>query len=146
MKTLRPARPDDCGGGGRLAPAALLREGVQFMTLLEALRDAGVDTAETLRRFSGNEALLERFIRQFPKEETFPHLVSAVRENRWEEAGRLAHTLKGIAGNLGFRRLQERCAALVLTVRENRLEEAPPAFEAVSEEYGLLIGLLGQLD
>lgn len=116
------------------------------MTLLEALRDAGVDTAETLRRFSGNEALLERFIRQFPHEETFALLADAMRDSRWEEAGRLAHTLKGIAGNLGFQRLQERCAALVAVVRESRPEDAPAAFEAVSVEYGQLIGLLDQLD
>ena len=41
------------------------------MTLLEAMRDAGVDVAETLRRFSGNEALLERFMRAFPQDVHF---------------------------------------------------------------------------
>lgn len=116
------------------------------MTLLEALRDAGVDTAETLRRFSGNEALLERFIRQFPQEETFSRLADAVRENRCEEAGLLAHTLKGIAGNLGFERLQELCALLVLAVRENRPEDVPAVFRDVAAEHGLLVGLVKQLD
>ena len=48
------------------------------MTLLEAMRDAGVDVAETLRRFSGNEALLERFMRAFPQDETFSALSAAV--------------------------------------------------------------------
>lgn len=116
------------------------------MTLLEAMRDAGVDVAETLRRFSGNEALLERFMRAFPQDETFAALAVAVEAAHYDEAGRLAHTLKGIAGNLGFQRLQEHCAALVLAVREDRPADVPAAFADVAAEHQVLLSLLNRAD
>lgn len=116
------------------------------MTLLEAMRDAGVDVAETLRRFSGNEALLERFMRAFPQDGTFADLRVAVDEGRYDEAGRLAHTLKGIAGNLGFQGLQASCAELVLAVREDRLADVPCAFAEMAAEHDVLLGLLNRAD
>lgn len=72
------------------------------MTLLEAMRDAGVDVAETLRRFSGNEALLERFMRAFPQDETFSALSAAVDGARYDEAGRLAHSIERHSGQPGL--------------------------------------------
>ena len=116
------------------------------MTLLEAMRDAGVDVAETLRRFSGNEALLERFMRAFPQDETFSALSAAVDGARYDEAGRLAHTLKGIAGNLGFQRLQERCADLVSAARETRPADVTAIFDDVAAEHRLLLALLEQAE
>lgn len=47
------------------------------MKLEEALRQAGVDLEKTLHRFSGNAALLERFVKKFPLDPTYNELLSA---------------------------------------------------------------------
>ena len=72
------------------------------MKLLEALEQLNIDTKTLLERFSGNTALLERFILKFPQDKTFESLCTAVEVLDYDNMERTAHTLKGIAANLSF--------------------------------------------
>lgn len=72
------------------------------MNLKDALELAGVDYEMTLNRFSNNAMLLERFVKKFPGDKTFQELDAAVGDKRFGDVERAAHTLKGIAANLGF--------------------------------------------
>ena len=116
------------------------------MVLMEALERSGMDIDATLRRFGGNAALLERFIRKFPQDGTFEKLEAAVEGGRAEEIEALAHTLKGTSANLGFQELSDRCAALVNAVRAGRGAEAPELFSGVAGEHGRLMALLREIE
>jgi HPt (histidine-containing phosphotransfer) domain-containing protein len=80
----------------------------------------GLDTAEGLRRVAGNQALYVRLLRQFLE----GHAAAAqqVRESleRGEKATaeRLAHTVKGVAGNLAAGPVQAAAGAVEKAIRD----------------------------
>jgi len=94
------------------------------MTFDEATDKIGVDKEETLRRFSGNTELMERFIKKFPEDTTFNELQEALKAKNWTDIENTAHTLKGVSGNLGFHELYTLSAALVTAIREKNYTEA----------------------
>jgi len=69
---------------------------------------AGVDTADGLARAAGDEALYRELLGRFVKDHagTATEIRQLLREQQGEEARRRAHTLKGVAGNLGAKRVQ----------------------------------------
>lgn len=105
------------------------------MTNQDILIAAGVDYEKTLKRFSGNAALLERFARKFPTDPSFSQLDEAMAEKRYEDAEHAAHTLKGVAGNLGFQRLSELSGDVVEELRTGAFAEAETRFAAVAADY-----------
>jgi len=82
----------------------------------------GVDIADGLRRVAGNTKLyldlLRRFVRQ--QAETTVRIAEHLAQSDMPTAERLAHTLKGVAGNIGASTLQARAAAVETFIRENR--------------------------
>lgn len=72
----------------------------------------GGDLEETLRRLPG-EAFVRKFLLRYPNDPSFGQLQSAVEQTDWQTAFRAAHTIKGIAQNLGMEHLYQ--AADVLT-------------------------------
>ncbi|HXJ79892.1 MAG TPA: response regulator [Candidatus Methylomirabilis sp.] len=74
----------------------------------------GLDTADGLRRVVGNRGLYVKLLRQFVEQqgETPEDVARALRAGDHALAERLAHTLKGVAGNLGAGRVQSAAAAL----------------------------------
>jgi two-component system sensor histidine kinase/response regulator len=75
---------------------------------------AGVDVAEALRRVGGNRALYRRLLCRFATEEAdAPARVAAcLRAGDRAAAARLAHALRGVAGNLGASSVQAAAAEL----------------------------------
>ena len=41
---------------------------------MERLKVAGVDTESAIRRFSGNSAMFEKFLRKFPTDDSFAQI------------------------------------------------------------------------
>lgn len=118
------------------------------MNLEEAMTTAGVDYEITLNRFSNNEKLLEKFVRKFPGDATFSNLQEAVSEKRYPEIERAAHTLKGIAANLGFQNLSELNAEIVNLIRSGQFadKELEGVFSKISGEYEKIIDCVNCLD
>jgi HPt (histidine-containing phosphotransfer) domain-containing protein len=78
----------------------------------------GIDVEGTIKRFSGNESLLIKFLKKFTDDTTFMQLEAAYIENDCEEIFKAVHTLKGIAGNLGMKKLFEICEKAMIQCRE----------------------------
>lgn len=112
------------------------------MTLLESMQSCGVDTEVTLRRFAGNTALLERFVRKFPSDPTFTSLADALPGGDIELIERLAHTLKGTSANLGYQALSDQCAAMVNAVREGQRKDLDVLFRPIETEYRRVISAI----
>ena len=79
------------------------------MGLKEVMEELGMDYEGVLNRFGGSSALAERILRKFPNDPSFAGLQEAVKTENGDGMLTYAHTLKGVAGNLGFERLYEAC-------------------------------------
>ena len=74
----------------------------------------GLDTRDGLSRVAGNRKLYLKLLRQFVDQQgTAPaHIKEALAHNDTSTAERLAHTVKGVCGNLGVRDVQQAAAKL----------------------------------
>lgn len=118
------------------------------MNLKDAMELAGVDYEMTLNRFSNNEDLLRRFVKKFPDDKTFQELQAAVDDKRYSDVERAAHTLKGIAANLGFQYLSDLSAEVVNLVRADHCDKdnIGIAFSRVGKEYEKVVACVNRLE
>jgi len=79
----------------------------------------GVDAADGLARVAGNAALYRRLLVQFAGRHgaSADEIARALEAADWKTAEREAHTVKGVAGNLGLKRLHAAAGALERTLR-----------------------------
>lgn len=103
------------------------RDAAQAIGGYTELEIEGFNVPEALRRVAGNQELYHRLLRQFTQsQQGVPEQIrSALQEDRRPDAIRLAHTLKGLAGNLGAQALSDEAAGLEQSLAENT--EAGPA-------------------
>ena len=66
-----------------------------------------VDVEEALARVRGNRAVLKRLLKNFFEDSHFAQLKREVETGEREAAGKTAHALKGVAGNLALTVLYE---------------------------------------
>jgi signal transduction histidine kinase/DNA-binding response OmpR family regulator len=99
----------------------------------------GLDSRGALARLAGNRALYEQLLRQFLDLETTPvEIGAALAADDWPQAERLAHTLRGVAGNLGAHRVERAAAEVEQRLRERR----SPRLEALASALGDLAARL----
>lgn len=110
--------------------------------LIDALTELGADTEGALRRFMNNEAFYERFLLKFMDDKTFDAIAPALEAGDAEGGFMAAHTLKGIAGNLGFTALYEAVCVLVEFLRAGDLDGARAAYAPAEAAYRAVTALL----
>ncbi|KAB2953451.1 response regulator [Heliorestis acidaminivorans] len=91
---------------------------------LQSIR--GIDAEEGLKRLVGNGSLYKKLLRQFAEnqKEAPAILREALRENDKALATRIAHTVKGVAANLGAYEVSKASAAIEESLRKSE-KEAP---------------------
>jgi HPt (histidine-containing phosphotransfer) domain-containing protein len=101
----------------------------------------GLDSADGLRRVGGNNKLYVKLLRQFASQQAdaVGQICAALATHDTENATRLAHTLKGVAGNLGAGPVQAAVAAV-----EKLLRDGSPA-DAINPALGQLAAVLDPL-
>lgn len=74
----------------------------------------GIDSADGLQRLNGNAAVYQKILLGFHNKhaDAADKLEAYIHDANWDEAARLAHTLKGSGGNLGAKHLAA-CASAV---------------------------------
>lgn len=83
-----------------------MQKGITSMNINECYQAMGADYEEVFGRLR-SERLITKFVLKFPGDPSFSQLQSTLEEKNVEEAFRAAHTLKGVAQNLGFTPLYE---------------------------------------
>ncbi|MGH8458378.1 MAG: response regulator, partial [Nevskiales bacterium] len=108
-------------------------------TLTDRLPDSlpGIDCKGSLRRLGGREALLRELLQELVIEQA--HASKKIDE-AWQrgdktEAVRLAHSLKGVAANLGCTRLAETAGELEQSCKQGRAENLPAQLAAVQAAF-----------
>jgi two-component system sensor histidine kinase/response regulator len=105
----------------------------------------GLDSTDGLRRVGGNNRLYVKLLRQFASEQAdaVEQIRTALTANDVESATRLAHTLKGVAGNLGAGGVQNAAAAVETMLRDRSPADATR--QALERLSGVLDPLLARL-
>ena len=138
QRWIRPQTPSAPAAAASLSPAAPSLENLP-----------GVDVALGLSHVAGNEKLYRKLLADFVR--TSSGSAAAIRDavegGRMEEAARLAHTLKGVAGNLGIMEVHRAAAATEAAVKsgertavEAGLERTATLLAAVVEGLEALTG------
>ena len=100
---------------------------------------AGLDTNDGLSRVGGNRKLYVKILRQFAEQQgpAADQVADALATGDHALAERLAHTLKGVAGNIGAAGVQSAAAALERAIRDrstaDEVERARQQVKAVLE-------------
>lgn len=107
------------------------------MTIREVYVYAGGNYDETVKRL-GSEEIVNRFAERFLSDDSFSLLEKAFEAGDEEAAFRAAHTLKGVAKNLGFTDLGDSASVLTEILRNRVFDGARPVFEKVKSDYDRL--------
>jgi two-component system, sensor histidine kinase and response regulator len=105
----------------------------------------GLDAQDGLTRVAGNRKLYVKLLRQFVEQQgsALEQVAAAVVKGEVALAERLAHTLKGVAGNIGAKRVQATAGLVEKLIRENA---ASAELEAARKSAaGVLEPLVSQL-
>jgi two-component system, sensor histidine kinase and response regulator len=110
---------------------------------------AGLDTEQGLRRVLGKKATYAKMLHKFMNSQrnAVALIESALSEEDWPSAERVAHTLKGVAGNLGATQVQADAGALEAALRERTPLQTVEALAAQANRSlsGLILALQTQL-
>lgn len=115
-----------------------------------ALEGMGMNVNSTVNRFMGNEALYLKFLNKFQTDQSVANIQKYIAEQNTEEAFKSAHTLKGVAANLGLDPIA-RCASDIVEIFRGKTqfsEVDTASLDALREElnatYQALMKLLAE--
>ncbi len=112
----------------------------------EALAAAGVNMEEALNRLMNNEMLLKRLLLKFKDDKNFAGLEQAVAEKSYEDAFHCAHTLKGVAGNLGLEKVMNADVVVVEKLRSQNYEGLEEDVANLKEAYTQVMDVIMRLE
>lgn len=105
------------------------------MELRVCYQQMGGDYDAVMARLRQEERVT-KFLRMFLADENFQLLTGAVDAQDWPTAFRAAHSLKGVALNLGLSPLAQSASALTECLRPGAPTQEPvPLYQAVEADY-----------
>ncbi len=105
------------------------------MTLQECYALLGGDYEGTQARLP-SERIIQKFLLKFPSDGSYALLLEGITERDGSKAFRAAHTLKGVALNLGLTALHAPASALAEALRPGTWNDAAlPLMPAMTEQY-----------
>ena len=103
----------------------------------------GIDYAEAMERFCGNESLIAVKYLDDPHVDA---LEAAMASGDAAAAEREAHSLKGVAGNLSFVRLYDLAARVTDALRANDIDSARTLMPGLRESHVAVLEALTNLE
>ena len=102
----------------------------------------GIDYAEAMERFCGNESLFARIAVKYLDDPHVDALEAAMASGDAAEA----HSLKGVAGNLSFVRLYDLAARVTDALRANDIDSARTLMPGLRESHVAVLEALTNLE
>ncbi|MBT3219551.1 MAG: PAS domain S-box protein [Proteobacteria bacterium] len=101
-----------------------------------------------VRRLAGNKKLYHRILFKFANSEAqvVEEIDAAIGSDDLELASRLAHTVKGVAGNLGAESLQEAAASLELALKKREMARITELMAPMSRELERVLQCISSLE
>lgn len=110
--------------------------------VISELKAYGCDTDAALERFLGNEGMYAKFLTRFLEDPSFAEIKPALDIGDEDSAFKSTHTLKGVAGNLGFTGLYEISADMVEKFRAGVHEAAWARYDELQQEYSKICDII----
>lgn len=111
------------------------------MTIKSLYEAVGGDYKDVVRRLISEEFAAQLAL-GFLDDDGFSSLEKAMKNRNAEDAFRAAHTLKGVALNLGFKNLGKSASELTEVLRKRTFDGADEPFEKVMADYAVVISAL----
>jgi len=92
-----------------------------------------VDQEDGKKRVMNNAKLYAKLLGKFRDEAKLDPILAALEAGKYEEAGVLVHTIKGITANLSIKDLNEKVVKLEAQVKAKSVD--PQIIEAVKESF-----------
>jgi two-component system sensor histidine kinase/response regulator len=107
----------------------------------------GIDVESALLRVAGNRKLYKKLLIKFRDEYTasFDVLKKTLNDNDLKEAEIYAHTIKGVAGNIGVNTLQKIASELEGVIRKRETNRYDSLLNTYSQELNLVLNSLQDL-
>ena len=108
----------------------------------------GIDVRTGLYRTNNNKTLFFKVLRSFVEDyhDARDRLVDDLAQGRKEEASRLAHSLKGVGGNIGALDLHDRAAAVEAAIEADTLDMNSDIWADFAQALDRVINGLGKAD
>jgi len=108
----------------------------------------GIDTTTGLARVGNNLKLYRNILIKFRSSQANAAelITQAIEEGDYPTAERLAHTVKGVSGNVGADTLQQAAQQLEAAIKEQKTEVIPALIEVVANELTTVISALAELN
>ena len=114
-----------------------------FKSVFEAY---GGDYDVTMSRFMGKETLYMKILGMMFQDENLKKLGTAIEENDLDAAFEAAHTLKGVAGNLGLTPFYDSVCRIVQPIRnQEEREDYARMYQEIQDEFSRVDGLWKEL-
>lgn len=113
---------------------------------IRKLTEIGIDTKGVLERLGGNSAVYLHICNKFVHDDNFLLFEDALSRKDYNVAELRIHTLKGIAANLGFKRLELYSSNLLEAIRCKEYTFLDQDNRNLSEEYYKVIHTLKELN
>ncbi len=107
--------------------------------------EESVFSVDVLLKYMGNDdkalGIVSKIVRDAcaPGMTPFEQAGVALREQRYVDAGKIFHSLRGSIGTLGAKRLVTASLKLEQSIAERRLDDIPALFAALEAEYQLVL-------
>ena len=114
------------------------------MTIEECYSIMGGDW-DGIKRRLGNDALIAKLSLKFLSAKEYSEIGDAINNRDWEKAILNAHTLKGVALNLGYNELAKAASALTELLRPRKLDnprEAERLYLSITSEHNKVINAI----
>lgn len=116
------------------------------MTVKELYDAVGADYNDASNRLL-DDARIKKYVLKYVEQTELADLEKALKEERWEDAFRNAHNIKGISLNLSLTNLHDPSSELCEMLRNGKPAEDPsPLFEKVKQSHEKFYALVKELD
>lgn len=112
----------------------------------EQLEESGIDVSCVLKRFMGNDMLLERFLKKFLSDSNYETLTEAIDAGDRKTALISAHTLKGVCGNLSMTVLYNLLSEQVAAFRADEWGKGTEMMPQITKEYEKVVAAISSID
>jgi CheY-like chemotaxis protein len=108
----------------------------------------GIDTESGLARVGGNKKLYRKLLVKLRTDysNSTEEIKEAIENNNLDDAERFAHTVKGVAGNIGVNNLQKSAEDLEAGIRERNTDEYDSLLNDFSRDLDMVITTLQGLE
>ena len=115
------------------------------MTIEQCYQVMGGNYTEVCGRLP-SQRLVEKFVRKFLDDQSYAELTAAMAAGDHDAAFRAAHTLKGLAANLGLVQLWQAASALTEALRGSDMQRASALYPETAAAYREACAAIGELD